>query len=211
VLCKVGCEAHFKNKEKAVALLCCVFNRKARRQLKDFKTKKNMMYMNYGAEQYFFGICLYAFWSIIRMLFKAIIYCPLIITGYLITTGILDKRDHAVTWMLLIVSLAFILYHIVYLIKGMLIILKARKIYLWIFLFVVCVGFTCVLPAWFFMITVNGIILSHTKENTGIISCMIAVVFGLYIYSRYLFLTDIAPTIAYPAYHLGNWISLKLL
>jgi hypothetical protein len=170
-----------------------------------------MIYINYGPEQYFFGFCLYAIWVIVKMVFKAIVYSPLLITGYVTATKILDKNDHPLAWIIVILLSSSLLYQLVYLIKGTLITLKARKNYLWIFLFIVCVGFTCVFPAWLFMVAVKGIIFTLSKENAEIISGMIAVVFGLYIYSKYLFLTDIVPSVAHPAYQLGSWIALKLL
>jgi hypothetical protein len=169
-----------------------------------------MIYIIYALEQYLFGQCLYAIWIIIKLIFRAIVYYPLLITGYLIVTKILDRNDQALAWIILVLLSTFILYQLIYFIKGMLITMKARKNYLWIFLFMVCVGFTCVVPTWLFMVAVKGIIFALSKENTGIISGMIAVVFGLYIYSRYLFLTDVAPSIVYPAYQLGILLASQL-
>jgi hypothetical protein len=169
-----------------------------------------MIYIIYELEQYLFGLCLYAIWIIIKLIFRATVYSPLLITGYATATKILDRNDHALAWILVILLSASMMYQLVYLIKGILITMKARRNYFWIFLFMVCVGFTCVFPAWLFMVAVKGIIITLSKENMGIISGMIAVVFGLYIYNRYLFLTDVAPSVAYSAYQLGNWIALKL-
>jgi hypothetical protein len=170
-----------------------------------------MIYIIYCLEQYFFCLCLYAIWIIVKLIFRAIVYSPLLILGYIIATKILDENDHALAWIIVMLLSASLLYQFVYLLKGTMITLKTRKNYLWIFLFLVCVGFTCVVPAWLSMVAMKEIIFTVSKDKTGIISGMIAVVFGLYIYSRYLFLTDVAPFVAYPAYQLGNWIALKLL
>jgi hypothetical protein len=169
-----------------------------------------MIYIIYGLEQYLFGLCLYAIWIIIKLIFRAIVYYPLLTIGYIIATKILDKNDNALAWITVILLFASILYQLVYLIKGMMITLKGRKNYLWILLFIICVGITCVFPAWLLMVAVKEIIFTLSKENTGIISGMIAVVFGLYIYSRYLFLTDVVPSVAYHAYQLGILLACQL-
>jgi hypothetical protein len=170
-----------------------------------------MIYINYGAEQYLFDFCLYAIRLLIRVIFRAIVYSPLLITGYIIATRILNKTNHAIVWIIVIVLFATILYQLVYLIKGIIVALKSKNNYLWILLFIACIGFTCVFPAWLLTEAMQGIIFTLSKENSEIISVTIALVFGLYIYSRYLFLTDISPSFAYPAYQLGKLIVLKLL
>jgi hypothetical protein len=166
-----------------------------------------MLYTIYCLEQYIFSLCLHIFWMAIKLVFKAIIYSPLLVTGYIITVKILNKNEHALSWLILIPVFSFALYQLVYFVKGLIIGLKSRKNYFWIFLFLVCVGFTCLFPVYLLRAIIKDLIIVSSKENYRIISGLIGAFFGIFIYKRYLFLTDTAPSIAYPAYSMGIALS----
>lgn len=73
----------------------------------------------------------------------------------------------------------------------------------WIPLFILCVIVTCVLPVWIVFNPLQNIIAHYTETNYEIVTWIFAVAFGLYVYSRYHFLTNIAPASAFPYYQRG--------
>lgn len=160
-------------------------------------------YMNYNSGQYLFDRCLNAIFFAFKLMFKGIVYFPLLVTGYLLTTLILQKHDHALAWIGLVLLFAFILYALVYYLKGILVALKSRRNLLWIPIFLLCVGYTCVAPVWIMFGTIEKLMFEVSKEQGTLLTWLFSFAFGCYIYSRYQFLINNAPNFIAAIYQAG--------
>src|SRR5687768_15233980 len=96
-----------------------------------------MHYLFFISEQYLFDRCFQAIWSLIKLLFKLVIYSPMIITGYFLSNNILGKSDSVIIWTALILLFACMIYMISYFIKGIIIGLLAVRNFFWILFFTV--------------------------------------------------------------------------
>ena len=152
-----------------------------------------------------------ALWFIAKFLFQTLIYSPLIFTSYLITSMILETDDHAVLWIGLICLFSIFIYLLVYFLKGALIGFKSNGNFLWLPLFIICTVFTCVLPVWIFFEPVKSIMQSLSKNAGEKLSWIFSVASGLFLYSRYHFLTNIAPAFVFPFYQAGIDLVISLL
>jgi len=103
------------------------------------------------------------------------------------------------------------LYFIIYFFKGMLIALKFNGNLFWIPLFICCVIVTCALPVWIIFTPLQTLISRYTETNHQLLSRICALTFGFYVYSKYHFLTNIAPAKAFPYYQRGVLVTNRLL
>lgn len=166
---------------------------------------------NYYDGQILFNRVLFAFFTAIKIILKIVVYSPLLFLSYLITKQILGATTDAIIWLALILIFAVILYFITYFFKGVLIALKANRNLFWIVIFICLLTITCVLPVWLIFSPVQDFINNYTSSNPLLITWIFAIAFGLYVYSRYHFLTNIAPTAAYPYYQMGINSTFHLL
>ena len=158
---------------------------------------------NYDDGQILFNRVLFAFTIAIKIILKIIIYSPLLYIGWLIANQILTANTNKILWLALILIFATVIYFIIYFLKGVLIALKHNHNWLWLPLFLFCVAFTCALPVWILFDPLTNFISRYTQTNQQLLTWIFALAFGLYVYSKYHFLTNIAPTIAYPYYQRG--------
>jgi hypothetical protein len=165
----------------------------------------------YNSDQHIFDRAQWGLWIAAKWILRAIIYLPLWFAGYLIATNILQKEDSAFAWAGMIVILAICLYQLLFFIMGLIIGFKYRENFLWIPLFILCTVFTCVLPVWFAFDAIQVFTTEWSKKSADTLTWIFALAFGLLIYSRYHFLTNIAPVSAYPVYQMGIDTALKLL
>jgi hypothetical protein len=161
-------------------------------------------------EQYLFDRCLSAIFFALKLLFKGFVYFPLLATGYLITTHILQKKDNALVWIGLTMLFAYILYSFIFFLKGILIALKSKGNLLWILLFAFCVGYTCVAPVWLFFDTIEKLMFHLSKEQGTLLTWIFSFAIGGYIYDRYQFLINIAPAFIAPFYQAGINLGLSI-
>lgn len=176
------------------------------------KTKEvNMGIYYYDAGQHFFDNVLSALWIAAKWLAKAVVYLPLWFCGYLLSATMLTPKDSAVAWIGLVVLIAVVMYQLLFFIKGILIALKAYQKLVWIFLFLVCCTFTCILPAWFIYHAIQPLMTELSAQSASTLTWIAAITSGVLVYSQYHFLTNIAPRAAYPVYQLGIDSALKLM
>jgi len=166
---------------------------------------------SYDDGQILFDRTVSAFAIVIRMLLKAIVYSPLLFISGLITKQITGNNTDIVIKLALIIILAIILYYCIYFLKGVLIALKYNQNLFWVSLFLCCVLVTCVLPVWIIFEPLQNFITSYVATNAQLITWIFAIAFGLYVYSRYHFLTNIAQQKAFPYYQRGIIITNQLL
>jgi len=152
-------------------------------------------------------------WKAAKWLFKALVYFPLIITSFIIVSSIMKKEVTSLLGLAVIILVSFILYLLVYFVKGILICLKGNNKLLWILPFIICVTFTCVLPVYLVLDPVGYLVKSssHSGTSNSILKWIFSLAFGVYVYFRYDFLSNISPSIAFPAYQAGINITASIL
>ena len=158
---------------------------------------------NYDDGQVLFNRILFAFTIIIKLALKLIIYSPLLFISWLITKQMLDVNTNVILSVALILLFATLIYFTVYFFKGVLIALKFNHRLVWILLFIILVTATCILPVWIIFSPLQNFIAHYSSSNQQLLTWFFAFAFGLYVYSRYHFLTNIAPSAAYPYYQMG--------
>jgi hypothetical protein len=143
-------------------------------------------------------------WFTVRLLFRCMAYMPLIYIGYLVSTHILSKKDNGFGWLVLTIVLACLFYLLIFFLKGMMLCLKKMNVWIWIPLFFLCIAFTCIMPVWM----VHGI-LNRVIENKTVV-WILSVAFGYYVYLKYQFSFDQAPSPAAPFYRAGIELTVAL-
>lgn len=124
---------------------------------------------------------------IVKGVWKALIFSPLLFTGYLIIKQYLNTQDNYFTWIVAIIFVAFLLYMIIVQIKRFIATQYAKGNYLiWLPLLIICVVFTCILPAYLIYDTVDAIIKKF--HDGSLLTKLVVVFFALYIYRQYDFL-----------------------
>gem|GEM_PF-1098897 len=151
--------------------------------------------------QSLFDTTLRGLWFFAKLAFKLLIYLPLVFTGYIIAAKFLDKEASAILWIGTILFIAYVLYLFLYFLKGVILVLKFHRNLLWFPLLLIAISFTCILPVWVTWDSATNIILKMGGNIT--MQWIFAIAFGTYIYFRYNFLTNIAPSFAFPAYDAG--------
>lgn len=165
----------------------------------------------YDSGQHIFDRALWALWIAAKWILKAIVYLPLWFTGYVIATKILQREDSFFAWAGLIIIFAICLYQMLFFLKGMIIGFKSRKNIFWMPLFILCIAYVSLLPAWIAFDAIQPFADDWSKQSGQTINWIISAAFGCYVYSHYHFLTNISPVAAYPIYQFGIDTSLKLL
>lgn len=158
---------------------------------------------SYSDGQMMFNKILFSFVIVFKMILKIIVYSPLLFLSYLITKQVLTSQTDKIIWLALMLIFSFILYVVIYFFKGVLIALKFNHKSIWILLFICLVITTCILPVWIIFNPLQDLINNYTTSNQQLLTWIFALAFGLYVYSRYHFLTNIAPNAAYPYYQMG--------
>ena len=166
-------------------------------------------YIMVNEGQSLFDTTIFGLWFFLKLAFKLLIYFPLVFTGYIIATKFLDKQAHGILWIGTILFMAYVIYLFLYFLKGIILVLKFHGNLLWLPLLVIAVSFTCVLPVWLTWDSATNLILK-LGGNT-IIQWIFAIAFGVYIYFRYNFLTNIAPTFAFSSYNAGIHFAAVIL
>jgi len=156
------------------------------------------------SNQYLFDKVLWAIWKAIKIIFRLTVYLPFWFAGYLITSKILIKNEDPLTWIALIILFALLAYQVTFFIKGLIIGLKNKGNLFWLPIFIVFICFTCVLPTWFIHNSIQPWLHIISPNSGNLMAWLTSIFFGIYVYSRYHFLTDIAPMAALFSYQLGK-------
>lgn len=161
------------------------------------------MYALYESEQTIFDRSLNALFLAAKILFKIILYFPILFTGYWFATNLLTQQDTAALWIAAVLLIAYGLYCGVYCLKGILLACRQAGNLLWLPIFVVCIAYTCITPAYFLFQTMEPVMLRLSPDAGSLFTWMVAGGSALYLYYQYNFLREQAPAIAWPAYWLG--------
>jgi len=79
------------------------------------------------SDQQMFDNYLNILWKVAKWLFKALVYFPLIITSFIIVSSVMNKESSSLLGLAVTILVAFILYLVVYFVKGILICLKSNR------------------------------------------------------------------------------------
>src|SRR6266542_5352116 len=166
-------------------------------------------YAMWNEGQSLFDNTIRGLWFFLKLAFKLLIYLPLIFTGYIIASQFLSKQAHVILWIATISLIAYFIYLFIYFLKGIILLLKFHGNLLWMPLLLIAVSFTCILPVWLIWDSASKIILNAGGNIT--VQWIFAVAFGIYIYSRYNFLSNIAPIFAFSSYNAGIHFAAMIL
>jgi len=148
-----------------------------------------MRYTQTSEAQIIFDNFIGALVIVAKGLIRLLILSPFIFTAYLISLSILHYYDHPLLWIALVTAFTWILYVLFFEIKKRMLLLKIRRNKWWILIFIFCVAFSCLIPAWIIYELATLFASKMTDEkNATIIACIIAVSSGLFIYRRNHFL-----------------------
>lgn len=155
------------------------------------------------SNQYLFDKTLRGLWIAFKIILYLAIYLPLWLSGYLITSLFLKKNDDIFAWIGLIILFTILAYQSVFFVKGLLIGLKNKGNLCWLPLFIACICFTCLIPIWLIHNNIQPWLHRVSPNSGNLLAWLTSISFGIYAYSRYHFLTNIAPMAALLSYQLG--------
>ena len=162
-----------------------------------------MHYVPIDSEQYIFDRNQSAFGLLATWLFKALLFSPLLITGYFLASQVLQKGEAAVLWIASTFGFAYLLFLCIYFLKGMVIGLVERKNLFWIVIFLFCIAYTCIGPAWFVYYFCHNFMLRLSANVGNYVTWIITIATSMICYKQYDFLSDGAPIVALLTYRLG--------
>ena len=166
-------------------------------------------YTMWNEGQSLFDTTINGLWYFIKLAFKLLVYLPLVFTGYIIASQFLSKQAHGMLWIATILLIAYLMYLFMYFLKGIILVLKFNRNLLWLPLLLIAVSFTCILPVWLIWDSATNIVLNMGGNIT--IQWIFAIAFGVYIYFRYNFLSNVTPTSALPACNAGIHFAAMIL
>lgn len=153
---------------------------------------KHYYYNGYDPMQRQLQATTHGFVIAFKLLFRALIFAPLIFTGYLLATQVLDKKAHGLLWITVILLFAGLLYAAIMVLKNIICDLKGRQNYWWVPLFLICIAFTCILSAWLIYEPLNRIVIR--MKGTPNITRLVVFCFTVYVYFQYDFLGHKQPS-----------------
>jgi hypothetical protein len=161
----------------------------AGRQLFISKRKYISMQLLFLAfEQLLFYCCFRAILLVLRLFFKAIVYSPQLITGYLLCKLFLNKSDTALLWIIAIILIAGLIQLFILLLKQITISLRNNGNVLWIPILLVCLAYTCIFPVWLVFNSVKYLMNLISAEKSMILTWLFSTGFGIFLYLHYDFL-----------------------
>jgi hypothetical protein len=144
-----------------------------------------------------------------KTIFFIILFCPGILNAYLILDGLRHYTRNLTGWNYggTFITIVYVLECLVFFIKGWCIALKKKDNLVWIIPWLIC-GFYCFALPVFMLHTFIYILVKpvpgHPTNTLDMISWVVAVLMGIYIYSRYHLQSDTAPRLMGWAYRIGK-------
>jgi hypothetical protein len=140
----------------------------------------------------------------------AAIFGVFIYAGFLLSKKLLGEETDKVKIWVFALLFTYLIFCILYFLKGTIIGLRARNRTLWILPWIICVLLCCFIPAFILKTVVRGMF--HLAERQSMwclgLSWSAFVFLLLYTYEIYQFKTPTAPRILYWSYALGLKVSL---
>ncbi len=142
---------------------------------------------------------------IINLGIMAVLFGPFFYASFLAAQKLLGSPStEAKVWMAAIL-LFYIMYCIIYFLKGIIIALLSRSNNWWILPWSICVLLCCVIPAFFVKVLVGSMFFATQQKDTlcQVLSWGAFVLSFLLVYEMYKFKTPSAPTLFYWSYKWG--------
>ena len=143
----------------------------------------------------------------LKYVFWAFIYLPVFCVGYHLSNLAMSPVDRSLHHLVTALLFSYGVYLFIFFLKGLLLSLKERGNRWWIFLFLFCVVFTCLLSPYFVVGPLFGTLLRWHFSSW--LTWVLTVAFGLLIYTKYKFLAPSAPALARFAFELGRRVARK--
>jgi hypothetical protein len=141
---------------------------------------------------------------IFSLLYSAFIYIPLLVLSYWLATTISDSYSNDLFIKSgLTILICYLLFALIYFLKGLLIGLRNSGRNSWFVLWMLCVVLTCGAQAVLAQAQLENIFSSRSIANYELWSWLGAALVGLIIYSHYQFLTNVAPRSVFWSYQFG--------
>lgn len=142
--------------------------------------------------------------SIIGALFQLVIFSPLLMLGYWLADHLHSAYSNDWTIKVaLVIFFSYILYAILYFLKGMIIRLRDLKRKWWVVVWFCCVALTCGLQILIVQYQLEGYFHARRIANYSLWSLAGSLAVGAFVYLHYSFLTNIAPRSVFWAYKTG--------
>lgn len=125
-------------------------------------------------------------WIVFKLALKTLVYSPLLVFGYWLSQKILSKESEAIVKFILPVVCAIILYQLLMQCKLAIRSAKQRGSWWWLPVFILCIVFTCLLPAYLAFELISPLLKKMNGGNT--ITWLVIFCFTTYIYFQYDFL-----------------------
>lgn len=141
---------------------------------------------------------------IFSVLYSAFVYAPLLILGYFVATGIsqLYSNDLFIKCGLTII-ISYLLFALIYFLKGILIGLRNNGRHSWFLLWILCVTVACGVQAAIVQAWLENVFSSRSIANYELWSWIGAGLVASIIYSHYRFLINVAPRSVFWSYQFG--------
>jgi uncharacterized membrane protein YczE len=128
---------------------------------------------------------------IFKYFFRALVYSPFILSGFLTSGLFLHRKDNAVIWLGMALLIAYFFHFLIILLKDAIANWRRQRKVIWMPLYIMCVAYTCVLPAYIIFGPVEKIMSSLNHQmNAELFSWIVSVGFGFYLFRRHGFLKN---------------------
>jgi signal transduction histidine kinase len=158
----------------------------------------------HNEEQQLFNNSLSALRIAARSCIMLFVYSPLLLIGFALSSFLWGTGNQVLLLFLFTGIFALLLFGMIYFLKGLLIGCRNKKSLWWLPLWILCVGLTCIFPVWLAYDAIQFIAVRISATNTGMVTKLLAVILGIYIYSFYTFHKDKCPSIAISCYKIGK-------
>jgi hypothetical protein len=142
--------------------------------------------------------------TVLSLIYLTVVLLPLLMIAYRIAETIkITYSNNSIIQIGLTLGFTYFLYSIVYVLKGIMIGLRDMKYKMWIPIWIVCIIFTCGLQILISQYQLQDYFNSNNVANYTVWSWLGSILLGIFVYSHYSFLTNIAPRSVFWAYKKG--------
>lgn len=150
------------------------------------------------------GLIGWLFRIALSIVYGAFIYAPLLLLSYMLVKEMAPLySDDVFVKIGLTMIVCYLLFSLIYFLKGVLIALRNNKANTWLIVFVLCVLVTSGAQAMLTQDFFQGFFAERSVANYLVWSWLGAGAVGALIYSHYQFLTNVAPRSVFWSYQLG--------
>ena len=145
----------------------------------------------------------------VKFLFQAFLLSPVLIAGMFVAViviqYVLGIKDSPSLFFLFTAGFSYLIYCLVFFLKGLMLALKSNGRPFWVLLYVLCIGITCILPFFFIYQLFSSFSEKNPQSEQELMIWGVALggLVSYLAYQKYKFLTDIAPRSVFWAYNAG--------